>query len=423
MSETQKSEVVNGSANDIDNSPSATSSSIDENLANRKKRNRIIIISLIIFALIAVAIGVLWILFYKGYESTEDAYVSGNVVVLSSRQDGCILSYHAEDADYVEEGEVLVCLDPTDYLASVEQKKNSLALAARQVLNLYEDAQQKKANVVLEEAKYNRADLNMTNRTELAQTEAIAQEDYQDAKAEFKITKAALDLAKHQLEAAEALLGTTQLQDHPTIENAKIELFASYLALQRCTIVAPVSGFIANRNVQVGQSVKASEALMDIVPLNALWVEANFKETQLENIRIGQPVKMTADIYGSSIVYHGKVGGLLPGSGSVFSLLPAQNATGNWIKIVQRVPIRILLDSEEVKKHPLVLGLTLYATVDVKNTDGKILADKKGNNFVKTSIYQSNMQPIEDIVNRIIHDNLRLPIKKNTDGPEKTAYN
>ncbi len=405
MSEAPISEEIKTPTGDI--TPAIASA--DESRLNRKKRNRIITVSIFLMILIAIAIGAVWVLFYKGYESTDDAYVTGDVVVVSSRQDGCILSYKAEDADYVEEGDVLVHLDPTDYLANFEQKKTSLALAARQVLNLYEDVQQKKANVVLEEAKYHRADLNMTNRTDLVVTEAIAKEDYQHAEAEFKISKAALDLAKHQLEAAEASLGTTELQNHPSIENAKIELITSYLGLQRCTIVSPVSGFIAKRKVQVGQTVRSGTPLMNIVPLNSVWVEANFKETQLERIRIGQPVKMTADVYGSTVVYDGTVAGLLPGSGSVFSLLPSQNATGNWIKIVQRVPTRILLDPEQVKKHPLVLGLTIFTTIDVKNSDGKILADRKSTQTVKTTIYQLDMQPIEEVASRIILDNLKLP--------------
>jgi len=407
MSETQKIEDVKSPSSDMNvtNNPAQTQE------PSSKKRNRIITISLIIFLLISIAVFAIWWLFYREYESTDDAYVVGNIVVLSSRQDGSVLSYHGEDADYVEMGELLVQLDPTDYLAHFEQKKTSLALATRQVLNLFEDVQQKKANVLLEEAKYNRANLNMTNRTDLVQTEAIAKEDFQHAEADFKIATASLELARHQLEAAEASLGTTPLQDHPTIQNAKIELFVSYIALQRCTIVAPVSGFIAKRNVQVGQTIKAGGPLMNIVPLDAIWAEANFKETQLENIRIGQPVILTADIYGNSVIYHGKVGGLLPGSGSVFSLLPAQNATGNWIKIVQRVPVRILLDPEEVKKQPLVLGLTLYASINITNTDGRVLAGKITSRTTRTSIYQHNMQPINEIAEQIIDDNLKEPKK------------
>ncbi len=385
---------------EIKNTPS------DAQLKKTKKRNFILICMLILLTGAAIWWCVTWWLVYRNYESTDDAYIGGNMVVLSSRQDGSVIAIHVDDTVYVKQGDVLVQLDSADYLENFNQKKDSLALAARHVVGLDEDVQQQKANVLLQEAKHERAALDASSRGALVDSEAIAVEDFQHATADLQIAKASLELARHQLKAAQAALGSTELAEHPMIENAKSELKVAYLRWQRCTIKAPVTGYIAKRNVQLGQTVGAGTSLMAIVPLDAIWVDANFKETQLEKIRIGQPVQLRADIYGSAVVFNAKVAGLIPGSGSVFSLLPPQNASGNWIKIVQRVPVRIYLDQEEMKKYPLVLGLTVYTTIDISDTTGLMLADKPIEQLTRTDVFEIDMHPVETIISEILKANL-----------------
>lgn len=375
---------------------------------NHVKRKRIMFFLMILLIITGICAAILWWLFYQNYETTEDAYVNGPIIVLSSRQDGSVVSYHVEATDYVREGDPLVMLDPIDYLAKVEEKKASLAMVARGVRGIIQDVNQKEANVKLVKAKYDRAQLNYKNREPLKNSEAIPQEEIENAESDFKVQQAALDLAQFQLEAIKSQLGNPPFDRHPDIEKAKVELLEALLLLSRSKIKAPVSGYIANKNVQLGQSIKAGTPLMNIVPLDSVWVDANFKETQLEHFRIGQPVTLISDMYGRDFVFHGKIEGLLPGTGSAFSLLPTQNATGNWIKIVQRVGVRISLDKEEIKKAPLVLGLSMTATVDITNKEGLRLADKPVVQTSKTSIFDVDLAEFNPLINQIVEENLQL---------------
>lgn len=375
---------------------------------NHVKRHRIMWGLIILLILAGIAAAIIWSIFYRNYQTTEDAYVGGNILVLSSRQDGSVTSCYVESADFVREGEILVALDPTDYLGNVELKKAALAKAARNVGTLYEDVEQKKASVKLEQAKYNRATLNYENRKPLKETEAIPQEEIENAEADFKVQKASLEFALSQLESSKVALGQTKLKEHPDIQKAKVELIDALIALSRCTIRAPSSGYIANKNVQIGQTIKAGTPLLNIVPLSPLWVDANFKETQLENIRVGQPVTLISDIYGQELIFHGRIEGLLPGSGSTFSLLPTQNATGNWIKIVQRVGVRISLDPEQIKKYPLVLGLSMTVSVDISDTTGVPLSQKPLQQFANTKIFDLNVAEYHPMIDQIINDNLQI---------------
>lgn len=259
--------------------------------------------------------------------------------------------------------------------------------------------------MLVEQTKLAKSELDYLNRDALIAFEAIPREDYEHAKSQFEVSKAAVQLAQHQLESAEGAV-TKVLEEDPNIEVAKMEFLAAYLQLQRCKIVSPVSGYIAKRNVQVGQNVKAGAPLMNIVPLDNIWVEANYKETQLENVRIGQPVKLTSDMYGSDVVFDGVVEGFIPGSGSVFSLLPPQNTTGNWIKIVQRVPVRIKLVPEQIKRYNLLLGLSMYAKINVEDKSGTKFLDKSIPVLVKTDIYDVDVKPAYKMMEDIVKSNL-----------------
>lgn len=374
---------------------------------NNAKRNRVVGYILLFFVIAALIAFVIWWEIFRNHESTDDAYVGGNMVIVSARQDGSAIAYYADDTDYVEMGRLLVELDPTDYLLNFEQKKITLELAARQVRDLFEDVQQKESEVRSRKATLNRSLLDYKNRHALVGSEAISKEDYQHSDADLNVAQALLDLATHQLEGARARLGTTSLPNHPLIEQAKNDAREAYLGLKRCSIFAPVSGFVAKRNVQAGQSIKSTTPLLAIIPLDDVWVDANFRETQLEDIRIGQPVEITADMYGSGVVFNGIVGGIQGGSGSVFSLLPPQNATGNWIKIVQRVPVRIFLDREQIKKHPLFLGISVFAKITVEDTSGPVLGTKTpAKAFMQTDVFDISFDELEPVLDGIVADNL-----------------
>lgn len=389
-----------------DNIPHIDLSTVKETSVQHKKRNRLILFFSVLFLLVALIIILIWWEAYRNFESTDDAYVGGNIVTVASRQNGAVKAYFADSTNFVEVGQLIALLDETDYIADYEKKKNNLTLAAQNVVDLYQDVQQKKANLQVEQGRFERASINVNNRIDLAQTEAISRESFQLADADQNIAKALVDLARHQLNAAEAALGSTELKDHPKIINAKADLILAYSLLKRCRILAPISGYIAKRNVQVGQPVQAGAALMNIIPLNNVWVDANFKETQLRRIRIGQPVKFTADIYGEKVIYEGIVEGIVPGSGSTFSLIPTQNATGNWIKIVQRVPVRIKIDPKTIIDYPLVLGLSVYTSIDVSDVSGLMLADKPIKQEVITPVLDIDLKPIETIASEIITNTL-----------------
>lgn len=382
-----------------------------------KRRNRIIIAFLLFLGLICLLYQLVWWLFFSHYVTTDNAYVDANIVVVSSPQKGRILSYMVEDTFFVKKGGLLVVLDPTDYALTFEQAKAALALATRHVKALYEDVQQRKSQLALQEAKYQNALFDVEIRLDLVSSEAISIEEFQHASAELQISKASLELARHQLQGAVAALGFQALTQHPDIENARLKAIEAYIALQRCRILAPVSGYVAKRSAQLGMVVNPTTQLLAILPLNEVWVEANFKETQLAHVRIGQPVNLTADIYGSNISYHGKVMGILPGSGSVFSLLPPQNASGNWIKIVQRVPIRISLDPKEVETHPLVMGLSMEASIDISDHSGPMLSHHP--------TVKENITHVLDIPLEQVHAELDAVITNNLcheTGKQDTPY-
>lgn len=373
----------------------------------RSKRNRVLLKTFAALVLVGLLTFAYWYFFVRLYKSTDDAYVNGNAIMLMAPESGITVAIYADNTNYVQQGQLLVELDPILYRLAFDKAQVDLALAARQVQQLWEDVQQRKADLTLRETELRRAREDFEDRAGLQHTQAISKEDFSHARADHEVAQATVNVAHHQLESAIAALGSTPLEKHPLIENAKIALRNSYVDLVRRKILAPAEGWIAQRRVQVGEWVTATRALLSLIPLNQIWVDANFKETQLERIRIGQPVTLTTDMYGSGVVYHGKVQGIVAGTGSVFSLIPPQNATGNWIKIVQRVPVRIALDPQEVKEHPLLLGLSVYATVDTTDLSGLQLADQPlyAPQF-STTVFDVDMRPTEILIQSIIQSNL-----------------
>ena len=316
--------------------------------------------------LVAVGYGLYWAHALRYHQGTDDAYVGGNVVQITPQISGTVIGIGADDTQFVKAGQALVRLDQADAKVALDQAEAQLARTVRDVRNLFATTSQLDAAVQVRQSDLDAARKDLLRRQQLGSTGAISGEELQHARDAVRSAQASLLAAQQQLAATRARVDNTTLEDHPQVRDAAAAVHNAYLQLSRTELPAPVTGFVARRNVQLGQRVGPGTALMAVVPLDQVWVDANFKEPQLARMRVGQPVKLTADLYGTKIVYHGAVVGFGAGTGSAFSLLPAQNATGNWIKIVQRVPVRIALDAREVATHPLQIGLSMRADVDVR---------------------------------------------------------
>ncbi|AXT48319.1 MULTISPECIES: EmrA/EmrK family multidrug efflux transporter periplasmic adaptor subunit [Chromobacterium] len=348
---------------------------MDKKTKTAQGRKRNLIIATTLFAAIAIGYGAYWALVLSHQESTDDAYVSGHLVQVTPEVGGTVAKVLVDDTQHVKAGQLLVSLDKNDAQLNFDRARNEFAQVVRQTRQLMSNTQQLAAQVTLRETELARADADLKRRKQLAGTDALSAEELSHANDAVAGAKAALDAAREQQKASAALLGKDALAQQPAVKAAASRLKEAWLALQRTEIKAPLDGAVARRNVQVGQRLAAGTPLMSVIPLQNLWVDANFKEGQLAKIRIGQPVELKSDLYGGKIVYHGKVVGLSAGTGSAFSLLPAQNATGNWIKVVQRVPVRIQLDPKDLQSHPLRVGLSMDVVVDTSSTDGKAVAE------------------------------------------------
>lgn len=373
---------------------------------NGARRKRILMVLAAVVVTLAAVYGVWWYVHGQYYESSDDAYVHGNLISISPRESGTVISVNAEDTDLVRAGQVLVTLDTTDAKVALQQAEARLAEAVREVRQMFDQRAQLEATVQLRKASLMQARRDELRARNLKKIKGISTEGLQHAETALQTARAAYNESLHQLAASEAAVAGTTLETHPRVRQAEAQLRQAWLALQRTRIVAPASGYIAQRHVQIGQQVSPGTDLMAVVPLSQVWVAANFKETDLDHVRIGQPVTLTADVYGDSHVYHGKVAGLAAGTGDAFALLPAQNATGNWIKVVQRVPVRISIDPADLKGYPLRIGLSMEATIDTHDRNGKALATKPvvGPRY-QTDVYGKNLDKVNALIQRIIHDN------------------
>ena len=406
--------------------------------ANGKPRNgrrlRAIAIVVALFA-IAGAIAAGWWWFVGRWEvSTDNAYVHGNIVPVTPRVSGTVIEVLADDTQFIAQGKPLVKLDDSDAVAKLEQAKAALAQAVRAVRGLYADRDQSSAVIAARladlsrarhqlssaEADAARAHADYERRVQLAAQHFVSEENVQNAKLAWdaasaqqkaaqsavKEAQAALGQARSQGAASGALVDRTTLESHPRVMSAAASVREAFLALARTTVPAPVSGYVAKRSVQVGQRVAPGDPLMSVIPSDQMWVEANFKEGELRHVRIGQPATLTVDLYGSTIDFHGEIAGLASGTGSAFALLPAQNASGNWIRIVQRLPVRIRLRPDELAAHPLRIGLSARVKVDVHNTSGPVLAPQNGaDTELKTPVFTLQSGDADALIARIIAEN------------------
>ena len=337
-------------------------------------RRRTLVLLLGAFALAGAAWAAWWQAVGRYYESTDNAYVAGNLVEVTPQAAGTVIAIGADDTERVEAGQVLVRLDPADAEVALEQAEAELARAVREARTLYATNLSLEANVRVREAELQRAEEFVARRTALAEKGVVSREDYDNARTTAAGARAALASAREQLATNKVLTERVGLERQPSVLRAAARVREAWLATKRTEIQAPVGGLLARRSVQVGQRVAPGAPLMAIVPLEQVWVDANFKEVQLRDMRLGQPVRLAADLYGSKVEYRGRVAGLAAGTGGAFALLPPQNATGNWIKVVQRLPVRIALDPEDLRRYPLRIGLSMRAEVEIRDTSGARLA-------------------------------------------------
>ena len=372
----------------------------------KSSRKKSLLLLSLFFIAVAVGAGSWWFLVLRGSETTDDAYVAGNIVPVMPQVAGNVLSLHVDDTQLVQAGIPLVELDPTDAKLALARSEIQLAQTLRQVQQQMAELKQFDATIDLRQAELDRVAGDQNRREVLGLSNAVGKEEVLHARQNVLAGQAALRLAIQQRKTLQAKLKNTPLAEQPEVRQAAEQVRQAWLDLQRTTILSPVRGVIAKRSVQVGSHVAVGTPLMAVVPLDQLWVDANFKEVQLASMRIGQPVELKADLYGDSIVYHGEVEGLAAGTGSVFSLLPAQNATGNWLKVVQRLPVRIKLRADELQQHPLRLGLSMLVTVDVRKTDGPLLTEAPAKTTLATSAsLHVDLSGANERIARIIADN------------------
>jgi membrane fusion protein (multidrug efflux system) len=346
-----------------------------------------------------------WLLDGRYYESTDDAYVNGDVVQITSEVPGTVIGLHVDDTQRVILGQPVMELDPADAKIAVANAEADLARAVRQVRGLFAQDQELRAQIDQREQAARTADDDLRRRGGLIADGAISAEELSHARDAVTTTRANVAAARQQLGQTVAQIDGTTIADHPQVLAAEAAVRNAALALHRTEITSPVSGEIAKRSVQIGERVAAGTPLLAVVPLDAVWIDANFKERQLERMRVGQPVTLHADLYGGDVTYHGHVVGIAAGSGNAFALLPPQNASGNWIKIVQRLPVRILVDPKELEAHPLRVGLSANVRVDLHDASGPLLTTAVRNVPQPAQASAGNDPSVDARIAAIVADN------------------
>lgn len=340
---------------------------------NPNKRKAVLLGITGVFALGALAYGAYATLVLSQRVETDNAYVGGNLITVSAQVAGSVIEIRADETQQVQAGAEIVRLDPADAEIALTQAEARLGSAVRQQRERYSNVEQLLAVVEQRRVALASAREDLARRAPLAAEQVVSGEDVAHARRAVEDARAALEVALKQVAAARTATTGVDAAHHPSVLAAKADYLGAWLAARRNTVVAPVSGYVAKRSVQVGSRIAAGTPLLSVVPLDQLWVDANFKESELRDIRVGQPVTIEADMYGGKVSFHGKVLGLAAGTGSAFSLLPAQNASGNWIKVVQRVPVRISLDPKELAAHPLRVGLSATVDIDISRKEGGAL--------------------------------------------------
>lgn len=359
--------------------------------------------SLIVIALLGLSY---WVFFYQFDRYTDDAYVEGNQVVITPLREGFITAIHTDDTFYVKKGQLLIDLDQTDNKIAFDRAKERLATTVREVCQIYHQTFASRADIEIRRAELIRATQDFEHRNQVLDAGGVSLEDFEHAEATLRESINALKASERIFLRDLAMIQATSIADHPLVVAAAQDLKFAWVQLYRSKIYAPVDGIVAQRKAQVGMYIEPKEPLMNIIPLDQIWVNANFKETQAKHIRIGQEVTMKSDLYGEGVTFHGTVVGLPGGAGNAFSLLPPQNLSGNWIKIVQRLPIRIALDPQEIKEHPLRIGLSMRATIELSRKSDPIFVAQKDVPQYTTSIYDFEEKGAQALISEIVHQNI-----------------
>jgi len=372
----------------------------------QRRRGRWLVYTTIAFVAIAIVATGYWYFYARNYQGTDDAYVAGDLVTVMPQVSGTVVSINADETDLVKAGQELVRLDDTDAAIALREAEAQLARTVRQVHTVFANRDELEAVVAQRRGELNKAQSDLDRRKDLVASGAVSSEELSHVRETLNMTRDALTAAEKNLAASVALVGQTDVANNPDVQAAATQVQRAYLAVQRTKILAPVSGYVAKRGVQLGERIAPGAALLSIVPLDRMRVDANFKEVQLTNMRIGQKAEVTADVYGGRVKFNGTIEGLGMGTGSAFALLPAQNATGNWIKVVQRVPVRIALDPHQLEEHPLRIGLSTRVEVDIRNSNGEQLATApRQKPVLATNTYDIDQHGIDDRIAQIIADN------------------
>jgi len=359
-------------------------------------------------AVAAAALGAYYALVARYHVTTDDAYVNGNLVLLTPQISGTVVAINTDETQYVQRGQVLVRIDPRDAQIALAQAKASLGETVREVAQLFAEARRDAALVAAEQTQLSQSDEDLTRDRSLLSVHGVSLETLEHDQNAVRSARAALQQAQATLASTEAAIAGTTPATHPRVLQAEANLRAAWLALSRTRVLAPVSGYVVRRSVELGEQVSPATEMLALVPVSSMWVDANFKENQLGNLRIGQPVRVTVDMYGSHVDYHGKVLGLTAGTGSALAVLPTQNASGNWIKIVQRLPVRIGLEPAELARHPLFLGLSADIDVNVHDLDGSSLSRVPAWPAAQsTNVYTDQDSGADRMINDIVTANLR----------------
>jgi len=358
----------------------------------------------IVCAVLALLYGGWWLLSGRFHETTDDAYVAGNIVAVTSREAATVTALFADNTQAVKHGQLLIEMDPSVAEVNMRAAEANLARAARAVRGTFASADSYSAQLAQAQVALAQAQSDYKRR-QSALAGAISGEELGHARDAVAAAEAAVNSARGAMAQAQSGIAGVDVAHNPDVLAAEAQLRAAAIALAHMKIVAPVDGVIAQRTVQVGQRVNAGAPLMAVVPLSNVWVDANFKEGQLAQMRLGQKVDITTDLYGSKVVYHGRIAGLGAGSGSAFAVLPAQNASGNWIKIVQRVPVRIALDPAELKNNPLRIGLSVRAEVDISDQSGPMVAAAPVAGVMRANTGEDTGAKVDALVKKILSAN------------------
>ncbi len=343
---------------------------------------------IVIGSLLLIAI-LYWFFIWRFYKYTDDAYVAGNQIIITPLVPSFVKAIHTDDTFLIKKGQLIIELDDTDARIQLNRAEENLANTVREVCQLFHQVFVYKAEIEIKKALLIKTEQDFQHRDNVVLEGGVSLENYEHAVAALRESFFSLQMTEVLYFKSLSMVQGTSVRNHPLVQIACDRVLDAWVGLYRCKIYSPVEGLGAQRTIQVGKWVAPGDFLMSVIPLDQIWVNANFKETQLKKMRIGQSVKVTSDLYGRGVVFRGIILGIPGGAGNAFSLLPPQNLSGNWIKIVQRLPVRVGLPKDTLLRYPLRIGLSMEATVDVHDEGGEMVPETTaGSPTYETPIYR-----------------------------------